>query len=64
MVQQHHLPVSFRSFCPRAARILRGGGIGVIPTDTIYGIVGIDDYPETVDRIKKKKKRPEDKPFI
>lgn len=40
------------------------GGIGVLPTDTIYGLVGRADNKETVERIYKIRKRNPDKPFI
>jgi len=40
------------------------GNICVIPTDTIYGIVALDSYPESVNRIYEIKKRPAVKPFI
>lgn len=40
------------------------GGIGVIPTDTIYGIVGSALNPETVEKIYQLRKRNLDKPFI
>ncbi len=63
-MQQHHLPVSFRSFCPRAARILRGGGIGVIPTDTIYGIVASALLPAAVARLYFVRGRDPAKPVI
>ncbi len=43
---------------------LNRGGICVIPTDTIYGIVAADCFTESVFRIYKIKKRSEDKPFI
>jgi L-threonylcarbamoyladenylate synthase len=43
---------------------LNRGDICVIPTDTIYGIVAADCFTESVSRIYKIKKRPEDKPFI
>ncbi len=46
------------------SRILLGGGVCVIPTDTIYGIVAIDDCPEAVHRIYAVKERPENKPLI
>ncbi len=44
--------------------ILRTGGVAVIPTDTIYGIVGSALKPETVEKIYKLKKRSKNKPFI
>ena len=40
------------------------GKIGVIPTDTIYGIVGSALQPETVEKIYRLRKRALDKPFI
>lgn len=43
---------------------LKLGRIGVIPTDTIYGIVGSAFIPETVEKIYKLKRRATDKPFI
>ncbi len=52
------------SFDKSVAEILLKGGIGVIPTDTLYGIVGRADNPETVERIYKVRKRSPDKPFI
>ncbi len=45
-------------------KILLGGGIGVIPTDTIYGIVGLALNKGTVERIYKVRKRNLRKPFI
>ncbi len=48
----------------QAIKILRSGGIGVMPTDTIYGLVGQALKPETVKRIYKVRKRPPDKPLI
>ncbi|MDB5167183.1 MAG: Sua5/YciO/YrdC/YwlC family protein [Candidatus Saccharibacteria bacterium] len=44
--------------------ILKNGGIGVIATDTIYGIVGQALNRNTVARIYKVKKRSPSKPFI
>lgn len=45
-------------------RKIKKGYIGVIPTDTIYGLVGFALLPETVERIYKVRKRSPDKPFI
>ena len=39
-------------------------GIGILPTDTLYGLVGSALSPEVVDRIYKLKKRKLNKPFI
>ncbi len=45
-------------------RVLRGGGVAVMPTDTIYGIVGNALNEATVLRIYDIKKRAPEKPFI
>ncbi len=45
-------------------KILNSGGVGVIPTDTLYGIVGRADVPQTVERIYRVKERTPSKPFI
>ena len=44
--------------------ILKKGGIGVMPTDTLYGLVGSALVPETVERIYAVRKRDEGKPMI
>ncbi|MEK7118202.1 MAG: L-threonylcarbamoyladenylate synthase [Patescibacteria group bacterium] len=44
--------------------ILNNGGIGVLPTDTLYGLVGSALLPKTVERIYKVKERSLDKPLI
>ena len=44
--------------------ILRNGGVGVMPTDTIYGLVGSALLPGTVKRIYKLRKRNLKKPMI
>lgn len=40
------------------------GGIGIIPTDTLYGLVGSARLPEAVERIYAIKGRDENKPLI
>ena len=45
-------------------KILKRGGIGVLPTDTIYGLVGSAFSKKAVEKIYKVKKRKKDKPFI
>lgn len=47
-----------------AIKTLKMGGIGILPTDTLYGIVGRANLPETVDRIYELKDRNLSKPFI
>lgn len=44
--------------------IIRNGGVGVIPTDTIYGLVGKALDKKVVERIYKIKGRKPDKPLI
>jgi L-threonylcarbamoyladenylate synthase len=46
------------------AQILSNGGVGVLPTDTIYGIVGSALNPRTVARIYKLRRRNLKKPMI
>src|SRR3989344_3633535 len=43
---------------------LRNGGVGVVPTDTIYGIVGSALNPQAVERIYKLRRRNPKKPMI
>lgn len=45
-------------------KILQSGGIGVIPTDTIYGLVGRAELKETVERIYAVRNRDHTKPCI
>ncbi|OGE27500.1 threonylcarbamoyl-AMP synthase [Candidatus Daviesbacteria bacterium RIFCSPHIGHO2_01_FULL_40_11] len=44
--------------------LLKAGKVGVMPTDTIYGIVGSALNPEIVEGIYTLRKREKDKPFI
>jgi len=44
--------------------ILKNGGVVVMPTDTIYGIVGSVFKQKTVEKIYHLRKRNPDKPFI
>jgi len=48
----------------KAALLLKEGIIGVIPTDTIYGIVGSALNKNTVEKIYKLKKRSPEKPMV
>jgi len=48
----------------RIIEILKNGGVGVLPTDTIYGILGSALKKETVERIYRIRKRARRKPFI
>lgn len=44
--------------------VLRRGGVGVIPTDTIYGIAGSAMQSKAVERIYRLRQRDKRKPFI
>ena len=44
-------------------KLLESGGVGVIPTDTIYGIVALAADDAAVARVARIKGRPSDKPF-
>ena len=48
----------------KASKILKAGGIGVMPTDTIYGLVDSALKPDTVARIYQIRKRSPNKPLI
>ncbi len=48
----------------KLATIIKNGGIGVLETDTIYGLVGSAFYPDVVNRIYQVKLRDITKPFI
>lgn len=48
---------------PRAAEILRHGGVVILPTDTVYGLACHPDFPEALDRIRAMKGRDANKPF-
>lgn len=48
----------------QAIKLLKKGGVGVIPTDTIYGLLGSALKEDTVERIYKLRKRQKDKPMI
>ncbi|HEY9585916.1 MAG TPA: L-threonylcarbamoyladenylate synthase [Candidatus Paceibacterota bacterium] len=47
-----------------AVDLLKEGGVGVLPTDTLYGLVGSALVPETVERIYELKRRDGRKPLI
>jgi L-threonylcarbamoyladenylate synthase len=45
-------------------KILKTGGVGVMPTDTIYGLLGSALNEKTVERIYRVRQRQPDKPLI
>lgn len=54
----------FKNFDFKVAEVIRSGGVGVLPTDTIYGLVGTAMNEETVERLRFLRKRGSEKPFI
>ncbi|MGN0833274.1 MAG: L-threonylcarbamoyladenylate synthase [Kiritimatiellia bacterium] len=46
-----------------AAAVLNGGGVAVIPTDTVYGLAARPDFPAAVDRLYTIKGRAAGKPI-
>lgn len=46
-----------------ALPILMRGGVLIVPTDTVYGLVCHPDFPEALARIRQMKSRDQDKPF-
>jgi L-threonylcarbamoyladenylate synthase len=52
----------YKSFTPQVVELLKNGGVGVIPTDTVYGLVGQLFNQAAVERIYDIKDRPSDKP--
>lgn len=55
---------SYRNTWQKIALLLKEGAIGVIPTDTIYGICGSALNKKTVERIYALRKRKPEKPMI
>jgi L-threonylcarbamoyladenylate synthase len=55
---------SSKNVWEKAALLLKEGAIGVIPTDTIYGICGSAKIKKTVEKIYKLRKRDPKKPSI
>jgi L-threonylcarbamoyladenylate synthase len=47
----------------RIARVLVDGGVGIIPTDTVYGIAALAADEAAVRRVMEIKRRPPDKPL-
>jgi L-threonylcarbamoyladenylate synthase len=55
---------SFKNSWQKVALLLKEGAIGVIPTDTLYGICGSVQNKKTVEKIYKLRKRKLKKPMI
>ena len=56
-------PESMDKILSEVERILRSGGVVVVPTDTVYGLVGRADREEAIKKIFTIKKRPQEKAF-
>jgi len=57
-------PSGFKEYqLKEAADILAKGGLVIIPTETVYGIAANAEDPEAMERLRKIKERPQDKPF-
>jgi len=48
----------------KIVNIINSGGVGILPTDTLYGLVGSALNRKAVERINKVKRRGPKKPFI
>src|SRR5687767_13504314 len=57
------LPIASKAAVARAAAVLRGGGLVVVPTDTVYGLAAALDRPEALRRIYEVKGRTASKPL-
>lgn len=53
----------FDVFSDNLIKILLSGGVGVMPTDTVYGLVCLLENKKAVEKIYKLKKRPQTKPI-
>lgn len=53
-----------KDFWKKAEDVLKKDGVVILPTDTLYGIVGKAESKKAVERIHKLKDRNENKPFI
>jgi len=64
MEKKSHYPKILKSFKNETALLIKNGNIGVIPTDTIYGIVGSALNKKAVEKIYKLRRRNPKKPMI
>jgi len=48
----------------RVSRVLMGGGVVAMRTDTVYGLLASVDRPDALQRLVDLKVRPSDKPFV
>jgi L-threonylcarbamoyladenylate synthase len=55
---------NYRETAAAVCTVLVRGGVCVIPTDTVYGMVALDGFQDSIDRIYRIKQRPRDKQLI
>jgi len=55
---------SYEDEIHKGAQALRGGGLVVIPTETVYGAAGVITHPEARQRLAQLRGAPAGKPFI
>ena len=53
-------PAPTRAARKRAAAVLEGGGLVLLPTETVYGIAARADHPEALERVRALKQRASD----
>jgi L-threonylcarbamoyladenylate synthase len=53
-----------KAFDNKVTELLKNGGVGVLPTDTIYGLSALALNKDAVERIHKLKARDEGKPLV
>lgn len=46
-----------------AVEVIDGGGVVILPADTVYGLMGSMDHRDAVERVYRIKQRPRHKPF-
>jgi L-threonylcarbamoyladenylate synthase len=54
----------YKDYNEEVLSLLKGGGVGILLTDTLYGIVGRADMQKTVERIYEIKNRPYEKRML
>lgn len=57
-------PKIFTEYCDELIKLIKKGAIGILPTDTIYGLVCRAHSKDSVQRVYEVKKRTPDKPLI
>lgn len=56
--------LEYQQHIPKLKESLLKGELCVIPTDTIYGVVGLATDPTSIEKLYALKERPKNKPFI